>query len=385
MRRLSIFQTALIISLLSVFIYLLLSPAHEKSSSKSVAIKSNVLYIFYHLECIHCRNSIDFFKKQSIKNIQIEYFDITSITGKQKLGDIISQSKFNIQQLGVPLFVYNNEYRIGFDNPETTGKELILWLTSPQQQIKSDESLGNISVPIIGKIKPEKYSLPVLTIILSLVDGFNPCAMWVLVYLISVIISLNDRSKVWWLVGSFVFASGVSYFLFMTAWLNLFLFIGYIKILTWLIGLTAIGMGINQLYLLIQSHGAVTCEVGTAERHKKTMSKIRKVVSAPMNLVGFGAIIGLAFAVNAIEFVCSAAIPAIYTHTLTLIKISTLSYYLYILLYVFFYMLDDLIIFGLAAFAVQKVVNTQYVVYSRIIGGITLTVLGLWMLIGFVK
>jgi cytochrome c biogenesis protein CcdA len=75
-------------------------------------------------------------------------------------------------------------------------------------------------VPFVGGIDPFGYSLPALTVLMGLADGFNPCAMWVLVYLISLIAGTQDRRKTWWLVGSFVVASGVLYFLFMTAWLN---------------------------------------------------------------------------------------------------------------------------------------------------------------------
>ncbi|GAI51516.1 unnamed protein product, partial [marine sediment metagenome] len=86
-----------------------------------------------------------------------------------------------------------------------------------------EEPKDEVILPIIGKLRLSDYSLPSLAVILGLVDGFNPCALWVLAYLISLVITLKDKGKIWLLVGSFVFASGVLYFLFMTAWLNAFL------------------------------------------------------------------------------------------------------------------------------------------------------------------
>jgi hypothetical protein len=91
-------------------------------------------------------------------------------------------------------------------------------------------------------------------------------------------------------------------------------------------------------------------------------------------------ITGLAFTVNAIEFVCSAALPAVYTHLLALTDLSTGQYYGYIALYVAFFMLDDLIIFGFAAFAVHKVIDTHYAALSRLAGGMIMIGLGIWML-----
>jgi hypothetical protein len=124
----------------------------------------------------------------------------------------------------------------------------------------------------------------------------------------------------------------------------------------------------------------VECEVGDIEQRQRTMGRIREVVAAPVGLASLALVTGLAFAVNAVEFICSAALPAVYTHTLALTDISAAAYYGYIALYVAFFMLDDLIIFGLAAFAIQRIINSRYAAISRAAGGITLMGLGVWML-----
>ena len=108
--------------------------------------------------------------------------------------------------------------------------------------------------------------------------------MWVLVYLISLIAGLMEREKIWWLVGTFVLASGILYFLFMTAWLNTFLVIGYIRPLTQLVALTAIGFGASHLYELAWNHGVVACEVGDVEQRQRTMRYIRDIVAAPVGM-----------------------------------------------------------------------------------------------------
>ena len=91
------------------------------------------------------------------------------------------------------------------------------------------------------------------------------------------------------------------------------------------------------------------------------------------------AIISLAFVVNSIEFLCSAAIPAVYTHILSISPLSTTQYYLYILLYVFFFMLDDLLIFSTAAFAASSSLGEKYAAYTRPVGGIIMLAVGIVM------
>jgi cadmium resistance protein CadD (predicted permease) len=219
-----------------------------------------------------------------------------------------------------------------------------------------------------------------LAIILGLVDGFNPCAMWVLVYLISVVATLRDRKRIWLICGSFVLASGVLYFLFMTAWLNAFLFIGYVKAVTIVIGLVALGGGAWQIREVIETKGAIVCEVTGEESRKKTMTKVQEIVSSPLTFGILAGIIALAFTVNAVEFVCSAAIPAVFTQVLALSNLSTFQYYGYILLYVFFFMLDDLIIFSTAAFALTSSLGDRYAKYSRPVGATILIILGILLL-----
>jgi hypothetical protein len=82
------------------------------------------------------------------------------------------------------------------------------------------------------------------------------------------------------IVGSFVLASGVLYFLFMTAWLNAFLYIGYLRPVTIVIGLVALGGGMLQVREVIQTKGAVVCKVTDEESRKKTMTRVQKIVSA---------------------------------------------------------------------------------------------------------
>lgn len=234
-----------------------------------------------------------------------------------------------------------------------------------------------VQIPFFGSIDVKEYSLPFLAVTLGLVDGFNPCAMWVLVYLISLLVSINDRKKIWFLVGAFVAASGVLYFLFMSAWLNAFLVIGYQRMLTMAIGLFAFCLGGYNVWQFLLSKGKAECKVTDIESKKKTMNKIKNIVFAPLTALSILGIIGLAVAVNSIEFICSAGLPAIYTYILSLSGLNPFQYYAYILAYVFFFMLDDLLIFGSAALAINSSFSEKYVRYTKPIGGAIMIAMGI--------
>jgi len=342
-------------------------------------------HFFYHPDCKHCKSQKRFNKKviKTFPTLQIITHNISQPKEASLLLDFANKYEIPHSKLGVPATFINSFYLIGYGDDETSDKKII---TAIEAALKGEkyqsrelipQEAQSITLPILGTIKLKNYSLPTLAIILGIIDGFNPCAMWVLAYLISLIANINEKKKIWFLIGSFIVASGVLYFLFMAAWLNVFLFIGYLSWLTLLIGLFALGTGILSLRDYIINKGQIACKVGNIESRQKTMSRVKSIVFAPLYLYSIFGIIILAYVVNSIEFLCSSAIPAIFTHVLAINDLSTWQHYGYILLYIFFFMLDDLIIFGLAAFALNSSFGTRYANYCKVIGALIMIYLGL--------
>lgn len=337
------------------------------------------LHVFVHPECPHCHAAVEFLKTQP--SIDYVMHDVSTPADEALLLMVAAQHNIPDHALGVPLFVRGPHILMGFESAQTTGRQILALAGGQPAPGRDAAPSSRVTIPLLGEIEPARFSLPLLAILMGLSDGFNPCAMWVLVYLISLIAVIHDRGKIWWLVGTFVFASGALYFLFMTAWLNAFLFVGYIRPLTQLIALAAIGFGADHLFELAVNRGVIVCKVGSIEQRQRTMNWIRTIVAAPVGLASLALITGLAFTVNAIEFVCSAALPALYTHMLALTDLSSGQYYGYILLYVAFFMLDDLVVFGFAAFAINRMIDTRYAAVSRLAGGVIMIGLGVWMLL----
>jgi len=371
---------------------------------------SIVVHFFYHPGCQHCKAQMPF-NAQLLANysqIKFVYHDTSIASESELLIKYYDDYGLPNESIGVPSTFVGSNYIIGFDSADGLGVNLrnIIDLeiskqfsnasnsstntslvsnttsghSSTSSSVNHQSQLSDISIdlPFIGSLKPAEWSLLALSIVLGLIDGFNPCAMWVLVYLISIVISLKDRSRLWLIVGSFVFASGVLYFLFMTAWLNAFLFVGYFRPVTIFVGLVALGGGILSLKEFIQNpKGTLECKVSDADDKKKTISAINNLVNSPLTFATILGVIVLAFTVNSIEFVCSAAIPAVFTQVLALSNLSGLEYYGYIFLYVFSFMLDDLLIFGLAAFAVSSEFGQKYAGYCHVVGGIIMFILGI--------
>jgi hypothetical protein len=237
-----------------------------------------------------------------------------------------------------------------------------------------------MDLPIIGEIETKNFSLPVLTVVLGVLDGFNPCAMWTLVFLISLLLGLKDRKRMWTLGIVFIVTSAFVYFLFMAAWLNFILFIGMVTWVRVIIGLVALSGGIYNLREYVVNKDA-NCKVTNKERRQKVFQKLKDITHKESFLLAIGGIILLAFAVNLVEAVCSAGLPAVYTQILSLNDLSKTEYYLYILLYIFFFMLDDLIIFFVAMKTLHMTgASKKYSRFSKLIGGFLMVVIGILLI-----
>lgn len=343
------------------------------------------VHVFYAPGCPHCRKELAFLDKikPSYPGLHLVTHNINRNDELESMVRFMQAHGLATNQIATPLLFIGDRHLLGFHEAETTGAQIEDWIRqalygtgNPDAAVDQVPGEQKLDLPVIGEVDPFKLSLPVLAVVLGVIDGFNPCAMWVLVYLISLIIGMKDRSRVYILIGTFLFTSGVLYFLFMTAWLNVFLVLGYIHALTVVIGLAAIYFGALSLEDFIRSGSQLVCAVGDMDSRQKTRMKIRQLVASPLGLVSFAGIVGLAFAVNSIEFICSSAMPALFTHVLAVADISTLSYYLYILLYVLFFMLDDLIIFLAAAFAVDRFAGEKYAGFCKLAGGLLMIGLG---------
>lgn len=250
------------------------------------------------------------------------------------------------------------------------------------EAITPDPSIPeSINVPLFGQIKLASVSLPFLSVALGLLDGFNPCAMWVLLFLISLLLGIEDRKRRWLLGTVFIVASSAVYFLFMAAWLNLFLFIGFVVWVRILISLLALGVGGKNIYDFFSNPDGGCQVVGGHQKRRQIFDRLRQIVSRKNLFWSLIGIVLLAFAVNLVELVCSAGLPAIFTQVLALNQLSTLHYYFYIALYIFFFMIDDLIIFFIAMITLHAVgVESKYSRFAKIIGGLLMLVIGLLLL-----
>jgi len=390
------------------------------------------LYFFYGESCPHCGKEEIFLDKleKEISYLNIHRFEVWNDKEAQAVLYELSRIS-NLNPRGVPITIIGSKVTYGFGTDETTGEEIMHLIevchieqcpdqiakifgndangletaveapttetpeevmpqedpaeTAEAEQEQTTEEVAGlesgtvpekIHVPILGDIQIKDFSLPVLTLIVAALDGFNPCAMWVLVFLISLLLGIPSARRRWFLGLVFIFASALVYFLFLAAWLNIFLFLGFLIWVRIIVGLVAIGAGLYYLKEFWKNPEGV-CKVTSSPTRRWIMDYLKSIAQRRQLLLALGGIILIAFAVNLIELVCSAGLPAIYTQVLALSDLATWQYYLYLIFYIFIFMLDDMFVFVVAMVTLQMTgLSGKYSRYANLIGGIIILILG---------
>ena len=355
------------------------------------------IYFFYGKECPHCAKEKPFLDDLENRYPQLTVKRYEVWHNKENADFFVKLSKAcGVQATGVvPITFIGEDAIIGFDNAQGKGKEIeekvlkcindgcIDTLTKLEGggtcPVPQDETTVNI--PFIGKLDASKVSLPLLTMALGLADGFNACAMFVLLILIGILLRTKSRKRMALIAGIFVFTSGLIYLLFMTVWLNAFILLGNMSLIFIFVGLTALIVGLINVKEFFFFGKGPSLSIPEKAKHG-IFEKVRKIVNAEKLYIMIGAVILLAISVNFVEFLCTFGFPMVFTSVLANSPIPDVMKYFYLILYQVFYMLDDAIIVIIAVITLSnKRLTEKYGKLLKLIAGLLMLILGLILLI----
>ena len=412
-----------ILKFLIVFAVFLLLPVSAKADEKVINI-----HLFYGNGCPHCAAEEEFLSDylKDRTDVKLYKYEVWYDSHNQELLSKVQKEMGTTNKNGVPFTVIGKKTIVGYADGvideqikdainyylnndyrdyagEITGKvkkaEVKEDITKDESKTEdkkenkmekaddtkdSNQTDENVTVPVLGKINAKKVSLPILAVVLGFVDGFNPCAMWILIFLITMLFNMKDRKKMWILGLTFILTSGIVYLMFMLAWLNLATFISKIAFIRLLIAVIALVVGLINVYKYIDSLKKKDegCDVVDKKDRKKIMEKIISITHEKKFIIALLGIMVLAASVNIIELMCSIGIPLLFTQILAMNELSTFSYMIYMFIYIFFFLIDDIVIFVISMVTLKVTgLSTKYTKYSHLVGGIIMLIIGLLLII----
>lgn len=387
---------------LGVVLFGLSLPAPQAvATTDSVVESESPIYVFGRDTCGYCKALFAYLKEESVA---YQYLNIETDENAAKLYDEVT-AKHDITKV-TPITVVGERVFVGFNGPNTTGKQILkAQADSINSNIKTvEEHIASAPVvsleigagctgiacdsgdgqfvfelPFLGVVDLRSFSLFSLSAILGVIDGFNPCAMWVLVTFLVLLSQAGSKKKMIFLASVFMVAEAIMYNLILNVWYKTWDFVALDNIVTPLVGFLALGGGVFFIWRWHKNKDAqLVCDITDLDTQSKTINKFKQIIESPITITSVFAILVIAFSVNIIEFACSIGIPQAYTKILELNGLVFLERQWYILVYTLGYMFDDLVVFALAIWGFSRLEahGGKYAQLSLIIGGVLMLILG---------
>jgi len=312
------------------------------------------LYFFWSRTCSHCADAKPHVEalvaaRPWLKLVPLETTSLANVVRYLRMSEALGQ-----KMGGVPAFFMCGKMAIGWDSPEGRGAwlaaladycRLSLMQAQPLGSVEPSRASPSLRLPVLGETSAAAFSLPVLTLVVGGLDAFNPCAFFVLLFLLSLLVHAQSRARMLLIGGTFVLFSGLVYFAFMAAWLNLFLVlssIGWVTVGAALLALGAGGLNVKD-YLLPGRGPSLAMPQGVRPGLFARMRGLLSAEHLPAMLVGT---VVLAVTANAYELLCTSGFPMVYTRVLTLRDLPLAAYYGWLAAYNVVYVLPLAAIVG---------------------------------------
>ena len=321
--------------------YANVDPHIEESNTKQVT-----LYYFWSRYCPHCLDAKPFINKlpQTYPWLTLKSYDLIGNKSNQQRYVLMAE-RLDQSATSVPAFIFCNQIIVGYGDENTTGKELVEKLLTCHEQNASQqiEEEQRFNIPGLGEMHYQDFSLPVFTLLIAALDAFNPCAFFILFFLLSLMVRQHSRTRMLVIGCIFVLCSGVMYFLFMSAWLNLFLITEQLILITATAGVIAIVFGSINIKDYFYFKKGVSLSLSDTAR-TRLFARIRQLTQSGSWVTMITATVILSIAANSYELLCTAGLPMVYTRVLTLNDLSNAQYYLYLAFYNVVYIIPLLLI-----------------------------------------
>jgi cytochrome c biogenesis protein CcdA/glutaredoxin len=373
-------------------------------------------YVFEREGCPYCAQALEHLHQLAAQapRIVIHEFDVVKDPEHRELFFAFGD-KFGFEPQYVPTIFIGSQYWVGYNN--TIQAEMdrkiqqclatpcvdegmgilrefgLVDALSPGEPVEGevppdeesspvDESAFSITLPLIGQINLADQSLLLSTLLISFVDGFNPCSIWVLSMLLAITLNTRSRKKVLIIGFVFITVTAIVYALFIGGLFTVFTFIGYVGWIQLVVALIALVFALVNIKDYFWYKEGLSFTI--SDKQKPGIYKgIRRIMNAEENIWGLiSATVVMAAGVSLVEFSCTAGFPMVWTNLLAFHEVTGLAFLGFLLVYMLVYQLDEMGIFLVAVFTLRKSkMEEKYGRILKLLGGILMLALAIVMLV----
>jgi cytochrome c biogenesis protein CcdA/thiol-disulfide isomerase/thioredoxin len=372
--------------------------------------KPVVVYMFWGDGCPHCAVAKPFFEEMAKKypQVQLKFYEVWYIPENQQKFQTMATA-YGFEPSGVPTIFIGDKYWEGYiEDMEPMFEEEIKRCVAfgcidagagiieplaenatpnptpnaPTEPSQASNDQKTIKLPFIGEVSLEHQSLMVSTLLIAFVDGVNPCSIWVLTMLLALTLHTGSRKRVLIIGFVFIAITALVYALFIA---GLFTFLTVVSFMTWIqvvVAIVALVFALINIKYYFWYKEGVSLTIAD-DKKPGIFKKMRKVLDSSESIWGMiGATIVLAAGVSLVEFSCTAGFPVLWTNMLSAQNVTGTNFILLLILYMFIYQLDELIIFLTAVFTLKATrLEEKHGRILKLIGGVLMFTLAIIMIV----
>lgn len=371
------------------------------AQAQSAASEQVVIYVFRGEGCPYCRAEMEFltvlkerYPQIAVRDYEIYYNEENRLYLRQMLAE------HGKEPGGVPTTFIGDRYWVGFSDAVAYQIEAAVAsclqtacadpglnvVPVPAQTVPEVAASGTdaalspeettISVPLIGEISLAGLSLGVSTALISFVDGFNPCSLWVLSLLLAMVLHSGSRRKIMIVGLTFLTVTSAVYVLFIVGLFSIFSFVGFIGWIQVVVALLALAFALINIkdYFWYKKGLSLTI----ADKHKpKIYRDMRGLLNSDKStpaLIGATAV--MAMGITLVELPCTSGLPVLWTNIIAAHQVDTLMFILLLGLYMLIFLADELIVFGSVVLTLRaSKFEEKHGRVLKLIGGMVMLVL----------
>ena len=326
---------------------------------KQPQISDLCIHIFIDVRCDECNETQQFIESLQLNNTEIIYHDINNESEKElyeKFKEI-----YGLISAGYPVVFIGDTYLIGLNSIKNNLEKFIencenKDCTCPVDNIKGitssmpkndfkPESKEVLELPIVGIVDLGKMPLLIMTGLIAFVDGFNPCSLWVLTFLLGIVIYSGSRKKIFLVGLTFLLVTATAYGLFMLGLLNVFTYVGYTFWIKLIVALIAMIFAVVNIKDYFWYKKGISFTI--SDKHKpKFFKQVRDLMNPNRSTVSMlVATAIMALGIVLVELPCTAGFPMIWTNIISQNNVSGTLFVELFLVYMIIYLLDEIVVF----------------------------------------
>jgi cytochrome c biogenesis protein CcdA len=368
-------RTAGLSLLIFLILFFLTSPSWT-SAAEELVVEENVLYYFWG-HCPICSKPEDHVGLFDSYPVEVKIYEVFhDEAGKNKYDQVSEQ--FNITTMGFPTLVYNDRYWLGFS--ETVQEEMIVAIEASLELREAEDDKSAIRLPLVGEIDLQAAPILLTTVLLAFLDGFNPCSLFVLTFLLAIIIHSASRKKIFLIGFTFLLVTSAVYGLFILGVVNIMIFATRLFLIRNIIAALVIVVGLFGIKDFLVAQQGLTFSIPEKQK-SKFYRQVRKIFYTDSVLPMIGATAVMALGIALVELPCSAGFPFIWSTIVAGMDISANHFIGLFTIYILIYLIDEIVIFTIAVVKMRSAKLTEEQGRTlKLIAGALMLVLGLILL-----